>query len=231
MTILAVIQARWNSSRFPGKVLVNLQGKPILRHVIDRVRQAESIDNIVVATAGRNHGAIVGYCAAWGVNWIVEHATDPADVLSRFVCTTAHYEETDIVVRVCADNPLVWPGGIDALVNVAQKDEGAEYVGYEIEPGDPAILHPTGWFAEVVRVGALRRLDFMLSREDPEREHVTKGLYMRAGMFQCRWLPLPEWYTAKGGPPDVAIDTPDDLRRVSDWLDDQAAERNGSPWK
>jgi spore coat polysaccharide biosynthesis protein SpsF (cytidylyltransferase family) len=134
------------------------------------------------------------------------------------------------VVRVCADNPLIWPGGIDALVEVAQKDTEAEYVGYEMAPGDPAILHANGWFAEVVRVGALRRLDFMLAREHPEREHVTQGLYTRAGIFQCRWLPTPEWYGAEA-PQNVSIDTPDDLRRVSDWLDDQAAVRNGSPWK
>lgn len=230
MTVLAVIQARWNSSRYPGKVLVNLQGKQILRHVIDRVRQAESVDRIVVATAGKNCGAIVGYCAVWDVTCYA-HRRSEEDVLERVVEAARECSETDLVVRVCADNPLIWPGGIDALAGVALKDEAADYVGYEICPGAPAILHPTGWFAEVARVGALRRLDHMLPREDPERQHVTKELYMRAGIFQCRWLPLPGWYTAKGGPPDVAIDTPDDLRRVSDWLDDQAAERNGSPWK
>ncbi|MHC4181607.1 MAG: hypothetical protein ACYSWU_29290 [Planctomycetota bacterium] len=196
MTVLAVIQARWNSSRFPGKV----------------------------------YGAIVGYCAVWGVDTSVLYGDDN-DVLHRFVCATEECQDSDTIVRVCADNPLVWPGGIDALVRAAKEDDQADYVGYELAPGDPAIISPTGWFAEVARAGALRRLEFLLPREHPEREHVTQGLYLRAGIFRCRWLPLPDWWTQGAAPPNVAIDTPDDLRRVSDWLDDQAAERNGSPWK
>ena len=49
-TVLAVIPARWGSSRFPGKVLAPLAGRPLVLHVVERVARARRIDSVLVAT-------------------------------------------------------------------------------------------------------------------------------------------------------------------------------------
>lgn len=224
----AIIQARYNSNRFPGKVLYDLAGKPVLRHVIDRVRRSNEIESIQVAIAGEHSDAIVGYCDSWGVRWMVGDKSTEWDVLRRFHFAAAMYDEDDLIVRVCGDNPLIVPRCIDELVKVARRvpqtadQRRPDYVGYVFPDGTPAIKKATGYFAEVVKHEALERLDWQMDTTDPRREHVTQGLYEQPEKFECKWIPVPEWYYDDFVEKETAIDTADDLRRVELFLEDQA---------
>jgi len=227
MTTIAVIQVRMNSSRFPGKVLYDLAGKPVLKHVIDRVRMAESVDRIIVATAGKLADDIIGHCEVWGVDWYLGPVGEENDVLGRFVGALKNAESNDVSIRVCADNPLIVPSTIDALT-VIRAARQAHYAGYRIRDGNydgtPAILHGLGWFAEVASVAALRHLNVSLSVTDPRREHVTQGLYQQPRTYRCAWLEAPNWYWHEHCPSGVAIDTPEDLKRVAELLEDWEGE-------
>ena len=57
--IIAIIQARMGSTRLPGKVLLNLSGKSVLEHVIDRLRQSKYIDQIIVATSNNEENKVI----------------------------------------------------------------------------------------------------------------------------------------------------------------------------
>lgn len=216
--ILAIIQARYNSTRLPGKVLMDLGGKPLLRHVIDAVSQCKSVQKIVVATGGGN-GAIAAASDTWGVPCWQDWDHPEADALGRFLRVAKHYHWATHVLRVCGDSPLFDHQAADALC-AAAVESGADYTGYQID-GQPAVLRPTGYFGEVVKVDALERADRLLKCDDPRREHVTACMYEeglvspdgRRDLFSCHWMKVPKWY-AKEPLKLAAVDTAEDLERV-----------------
>jgi spore coat polysaccharide biosynthesis protein SpsF len=216
MSVTAIIQARMYSSRLPGKCLMSVAGVPLLKRVIDRVGEAKRVGLTVVATCVPGD-TIAGHCSEWDTPCFV--SAKEFDVLGRFVevCHKLQLRDEDLVVRVCGDNPLIRPECIDQLVDEALAS-GAEYTGYVLADGTPAITRPTGYFAEVARVDALRALDQRLANA---REHVTAALiYQTRGTNECRWVDTPDWYTADT--PNTAIDTAEDLQRVSELLENGA---------
>ena len=209
--IYAIIQARLNSSRFPGKVLASIGGDTVLGQVVRRVRRIWAVDQIVVATHRNGGETIAGHCEALGVECFV-HDGPENDVLRRFVAylDSVKVASRDLVVRVCADSPLLDPLLADALIAAAMKS-GADYTGYQID-GPAAVLQPTGLVCEVVKVAALRHADESLADDEPMREHVTQIMYRKPVHFRCHWLPMPAWYAGE----HWAIDTPEDLERVGE---------------
>jgi spore coat polysaccharide biosynthesis protein SpsF len=221
---VAIIQARLNSSRFPGKVLEHVAGKPVLLHAIERVKKATLVDRVVVA-ALKNGGedVIAGHCEDWGAEcMLAPHPED--DVLGR-VAWVAKKTKADLVVRVCGDNPMINPAGIDELLETAI----ADYTGYRDADGKPTILRPTGWFAEVVRAGALQRADREVPAGAPLREHVTAWMYQNERQYVCHWVDLPAWYV-DNDLPNTAIDLPEDIEELEAWLAEFDNKENW-PWK
>ena len=215
----AIIQARYGSSRFPGKMLAPLAGDTLLGHVIRRVQAAESVDRVIVATcepgaALIRHEVIKhrGTIDVWVDEWLAE------DVLGRFVRACRGMNETDWIVRVCGDNPLIRPDCIDALVTAAEQSPWTSYAGYCFPGGEPAILRPNGYFAEAVRVVALREANDILPHDHPDREHVTKVLYRHSDHFPSVWLPVPVWYRGCALPM-ASVDTPYDLAKVQKYME------------
>lgn len=229
---LAIIQARMGSTRFPGKVLADLCGKPVLKHVIDQVRKTKRVTEMVVATCyTKGGGAIAGRCEDWGVRCHIDD--NVRDVLTRVYAATvpgprAHCGPTSHVyyipaniVRVCGDSPLVVPELIDKLI---ESIDGYDYVGYKV-PVSPkstkheaAVLHATGYVAEVFTYEALQRANRETLIDNPDREHVTATMYNYPERFKCRWLTLPKKYRDA---PSAAIDTPEDLERVAEILNEK----------
>lgn len=206
---VAIIQARMNSTRLPGKVLMYMAGEPMLRRVIGRVCQATTLDGVIVATCYQGGGAIAAACESWEIPCWIDDNQD--DVLSRYIAA-AEWCGADVIVRVCADNPLIRPDGIDTLVQ-AHRQSPVDYVGFETKPGTPAITQGTGYVAEVCTLDALQRADRLLPAGDPHREHVTQILYADE-QFRCYWLPIPDWYrTIK--PKKAAVDTQEDFDRIA----------------
>ncbi len=161
--ILAVLQARMSSSRFPGKVLRPLLGEPMLFRQIERVRRAGSIDELVVATSSdASDQPLADACAARGIT-----ATRGSlnDVLERFL-TAARPFAPEAVVRLTGDCPLADPAVIDAVV--ARVRAGACDYASNVEPA----TYPDGLDVEVVRMSALERAH-RDARLPSEREHVT----------------------------------------------------------
>jgi spore coat polysaccharide biosynthesis protein SpsF len=206
------------SERLPGKMLLDLAGKPILRHVIDRVHEAQAVDRVVVATAYPGAGSISGACATWGEECYV-HPGPQEDVLDRFA-TAAEKLGAEIVVRVCGDNPLIAPELIDRLVR-GLRDEPRykrdyDYAGWLWGPNRPAILKPLGYFAEAMTARALTQANIETAYSSEKREHVTPPIYEDAGRYSLRWMKVPKEWREKQ---PAAIDTAEDLKRVEEMLE------------
>ena len=101
--VVAVIQARMGSTRLPGKVLKPIAGKPLLWHIVHRLKACRLLEDIAVATTmNPADEAIVEWCNAEGVT-VVRGPED--DVLARYA-RAAEKLDADIIVRVSSDAPV-----------------------------------------------------------------------------------------------------------------------------
>lgn len=110
MIVNAIIQARMGSKRFPGKVMTDLAGKPVIGHLLDRMEKCKKIDNIIVAIPPADaEGTLGSYLAARDATVV----TGPEqDVAARFLVALDNYH-CDGFVRICADSPMLWPILVD----------------------------------------------------------------------------------------------------------------------
>ena len=124
LRIVAVIQARMGSTRLPGKVLKPIAGKPLLWHIVHRLKRSQFIEQIAIATSTNPlDDAIVEFGRENNVA-VVRGPED--DVLARFA-RAAELLDADIIVRVSADAPFVDAGFIDHLVEHLIEQNG-DYV-------------------------------------------------------------------------------------------------------
>ncbi len=118
MRIVAIIQARMNSNRLPGKVLKDICGESMLSRVVHRVKSAASLDKVVVATSDTLVDDLIeNECGKLGVS-VFRGRED--DVLDRFF-QAALYHKAEVVVRITADCPLIEPEIIDKVVQAFLK--------------------------------------------------------------------------------------------------------------
>ena len=107
MKIVAIVQARLESTRFPSKILERVGNVPSLEYQIHRLKNSRLIDEVVVAMPDSNvHRELQNWIEALGCS--VFFGSD-SDVLSRFYLAAVKYE-AKIVVRITADCPLIDPG-------------------------------------------------------------------------------------------------------------------------
>ena len=110
---VAIVQARLGSSRLPLKSLLCLRDLPVIDWVTRRLAQSRRLDRIMVAVPDTElDRVLLEHLRRRGVPCL---AGPESDVLARF-CLAARAAEADLVVRVCADNPLIWGEAVDRLL-------------------------------------------------------------------------------------------------------------------
>ena len=169
---MALIQARMGSSRFPGKVLEDLAGHPMIWHVVNRTRRAKNIDKVVVATTDRAvDDPIAQFCERENVGCF---RGSEQDVLDRFY-QAAKANQADVIVRITADCPLIDPVVIDKVLS--RFEHGDCDYACNIE----RYTYPDGLDTEVFSFAALERA-WREAGKPSEREHVTP--YLRTDKFR-----------------------------------------------
>jgi len=120
--IIAIVIARMTSTRLPGKVLMDICGRPMLGHIIDRVKKVKCIDEIVLATTNKNEDkSLIEFAKKEKIKSFA-YEGDPEDVTSR-ATEAAKKFQAGILVKVAGDCPLIDPGTINKLVKVLVKDK------------------------------------------------------------------------------------------------------------
>src|SRR5262245_59948616 len=179
MSTVAIIQARLGSTRFPGKVLAPLCGRPIIQHVIERAHAISGVDQVVVAMPHRDAEVLGSALDAMGVAWAAPDVPEE-DVLARYRQVVEELE-ADSVVRVTADCPLLDPE--IAGVVLAEHQRGltdlTSNVDHTQQPPASAFTFPPGLDVEVFSSVALDRA-YLLATEPVDRRHVTLIMYRRA---------------------------------------------------
>jgi len=163
---VAIIQARFGSTRLPGKVLKPLGNGIVLDHAIRRCRAIPSIDAVMIATTDREEdGAIVAAAERAGA---LVHRGSAENVLSRYA-GAAKAAEADVVLRVTSDCPLIDPGICERVIRL-RSETGVDYASNNMPR-----LYPHGLDCEVFTRAALERAD-RTATAPYDREHVTPWL-------------------------------------------------------
>ena len=200
---LAVVQVRTSSARLPGKVLLPIEGTPMILHQLERISRAQHVDSIVVATSvDPSDDELSEILVDTGYN-VVRGPLN--DVLGRFMnVLDAH--DAEVIVRLTGDCPLACPSVIDELIHTFHDSE-ADYLSNTMVPS-----YPDGLDVEVMTRDALTAIA-AISTDPAEREHVTLGIYRRPESF------VVENYTDPTGRDNSqlrwTVDNADDLEFVA----------------
>lgn len=194
---IAIIQARMGSTRFPGKVMADIGGKPMLRHVYDRVMTAKRVRFAVVATDQESE-EIRQYCNTNGILLDIGDS-DPyermRDAGARFLD-----EDDEWAFRICADCPLIDPLSLDDLAEFTDcVSDRCAYIAFRRESdGMPAVQTHQG-------LPELFHWNNLFTGIAEGSEHVTRWCYEMPG--QCHWIDHP-------CDENNTVDTPEDLERL-----------------
>jgi spore coat polysaccharide biosynthesis protein SpsF len=183
--IVAIIQARMNSSRLPGKVMRLLHGQPVISWVVRRVKSCPLVDQVVVATTTSSCDDPVAE-AALAAGAVIWRGSED-NVLSRYCDAAAHYQATD-VIRITADCPLYDPHVLTAMLEQwrtwRQSGVAVDYLSNTWQRR----TWPRGFDTEIFTREVLKTICAAASQAY-ELEHVTPYIYQHSQQFTLRTFP------------------------------------------
>jgi len=200
---VAIIQARYTSTRLPGKVLLDITGQPMLVRVVERTRRAKTVRRIVVATTTEPaDDAVEALCQEHGYSF---YRGSNFDVLDRYYQVAKAYN-ADVIVRITADCPLIDPQVIDDTVRafMGKYDFAANRL-----PPPWHRTYPIGLDVEVCTFQGLE-LAWQEAESPHQREHVMPFFYEQPQRFRILHLTHDPDY----GHLRWTVDTPQDLELV-----------------
>lgn len=189
MKIVGIIPARYQSTRFPGKPLVDIAGKPMIRHVYERCRRAGCLDAVYVATDDPRIEAAVRQFGGLSIMTRGDHAsgTDRLEEAGRIL----GLNDEDVVVNIQGDEPLVHPEMIECLVRALAEDASCPMATLAYLSGDEAQYEDPNVVKVVVdRSG--RALYFSRSplpfRRDPAADPLVFLKHLGFYAYRCGFL-------------------------------------------
>lgn len=194
-TMNAIIQARMGSSRLPGKILMKLEGTPILEHIVRRLNQVKNINTIIVATSDKaTDDEVEKFCMSIGVPCV---RGSEENVLQRFGKVSELFP-ADIYIRATSDNPMIDINLISNMISYF-KNKQLTYTCYK--------NYPIGSGVEIFSNHSLKEA-LNNANKDYEFEHVTPYMYQT---MRDRKV---EYYTSEKDDSGIrmTIDTQNDLR-------------------
>lgn len=214
--VAAIIQARMNSTRLPGKVLMPLAGRPVLQHVVERSRAARLVDAVVVATT--NNPADDAIAALTHSLGAAVYRGSEDDVLGRYA-NAARAAHASIVVRVTADCPLLDSDLLTAMIErMANGDRRS--LSPDLVSNARLRTFPRGLDLEVFTRAALDAAATEATAPH-QREHVTPFLYEHAERFHI----VDHVAASDDSRYRLTLDTPEDYALLGKLFD----AMNGAP--
>ncbi|WP_414151381.1 cytidylyltransferase domain-containing protein [Acetobacterium carbinolicum] len=198
MKTVACIIARTNSIRLPQKVLLEIKGKRMIEHIIDRIKSVKGIDEIYIATSNHPDDKILGDVAVQ--NSIKVHYGSERSVIDRML-EIGEKEEANNLLRITADNVFTDPKILELTLE-AHIASSAEYSRAE--------KLPIGTTAEVIDIDALKRCYKTI--EPDKSEYLFYYIFDPAKYKTLVTLPKDDSFLKEYA--SLTVDTPDDLVRT-----------------
>lgn len=174
--VVCPIQARMNSTRLPGKVLMPLVGEPVLKRIVERLRPSKYLDEVIIATTvDIADEMIVNFCQK---NKIKFYRGSEEDVLKR-ILEAAQVFQAEIVVHITGDCPLVDFRYVDKVIETLVRGK-YDYVSNAIK-----MTFPDGFDVEAFYTKTLDKVN-KLTNNSLDREHVTYYIYNHPEKFRIK---------------------------------------------
>jgi spore coat polysaccharide biosynthesis protein SpsF len=210
--IIALIQARMGSSRLPGKILMDLEGQPVIWHIWQRLKNVSKIDEVVVATSTDSSNKIlIENLKKYNIKYF---RGSEDNVLDRFY-DAATLMDTDYVIRVTADCPLIDPYWVSKAIKAILKDVSLDYLGLPTGAGvmnEKINKLPDGLDTEIFKYTALKKA--WKEAKDPldRGEAVTSYIWRNKDKFKTGSIYPDKNY----GHLRWTLDTEDDFKFISE---------------
>lgn len=220
MKVLCIVQARMGSERLPGKVMKEINGKPMIGYTLNSLKESKYIDEIVLATSTQEiNNPLVDYVEKSGFN--VFRSDNEDNVLERYKLSSDKYNG-DVVIRVTGDCPLINPIIVDHVVTKFLM------YNYDYVRLDVPNTFQRGFDVEVFSKEALDRVyNKVCSKENiknseytPFREHVTYYIYNHQDEFKVGYVEGEGKYF-ENKEINLSVDTQEDFDKVEEILKDK----------
>ena len=199
MKVGYLITGRLKSTRLPKKLLLEVKGKPILSHMIDRLKLAKNVDEIVICTSDNEQDMPLGRIAK--ENNISCYFGDPDDVLVRLLAAADHFN-LDYVLNITADCPFVDPDYADAIVEKFLETDSDLIRQFQL---------PHGVFSYGIKVDALRKV---VNIKDSSETEVWGRYFTDTGLFKVMDLDVKNKNHIRPGL-RMTLDYPEDLKFIN----------------
>ena len=138
--IIGVLPARWGSTRFPGKAIHPIAGKPLIRHVWERCQSCHRLHRVIVATDDERIREVV---TGFGGEVVMTRDDHPSGT-DRIAEVAQQVPQATHLINIQGDEPLISPGLIDSLARELSETPGLDMItaANPLEPGDPAVGDP-----------------------------------------------------------------------------------------
>lgn len=174
--VIAIAQARVNSTRLPRKILMDVQGKPFLWHVIERIKSVKNIGDVVLAIPDNEANDVLAKFAE--DNNIHYFRGSEENLLERHYLAAKKFG-ADVIVRIPSDNALTAPEVIGLVVE-KHLNSDADYTSNVLEKTFPVGLH-----VEVFNFSALEKAH-RAKTDEYEKEHATPYIYRHPEIFKLQ---------------------------------------------
>jgi len=204
MNLIAIIQSRMSSERYPGKMLAPFLGKPILYHVVERIRSSKIDLPIILATSNQvTDDPLTLYAKNLGINVV---RGDLNDVVGRYKLTLSSFK-CDAFFRVCGDSPLLYPLLFDTASNIFEKNN------YDLVTNVYPRTFPPGMSIELIRTKTFINNEKNIVKKN-DREHLTQFFYRNSKKFKIFNI---KCTNPIGSKLKLSLDELEDLKTLESW--------------
>jgi len=187
MKTVALIAVRLGSSRLPGKATMPIVGKPMIEHMVDRIRRSRHINEIIIATTRlESDDELQATADRLGISC---YRGEVNDVLGR-LNSAVEQTDADLIVEILGDNPLVHADIIDDVIDFyhAENVDYAANVTTEYPHASPEYAKfPVGIRVQVFTPEILTECDRLVTKEE-HREHSTSFIYEHPEIFKLAYF-------------------------------------------
>lgn len=199
--ILIISQARMTSTRLPGKIMMKIQGKPLLWYLVARLKLIKKANKIIITTASpATNQPIIDFAKEQNIDYYVG---SEEDVLDRYYQAAKHFKG-DVIIRITSDCPLIDPDLIDKGLELFLSGDYSY-----ISNGHPP-TYPDGYDIEIFSFETLETA-WKKAELPSEREHVTAFIWKHKKRFKIgnfeNDVDLSNYR--------LTVDTPEDFKLIS----------------
>tara|TARA_Y100000591_G_scaffold308986_1_gene309880 strand:- start:272 stop:916 length:645 start_codon:yes stop_codon:yes gene_type:complete len=199
--LIVIIQARSNSKRFKNKVLYKIYNKPIIWHVISKIKKSKNVKKIIVATSDKKtDDKLIKYLKSIKIDYFRGSLNNVA----KRLCDAAEKNKANFFMRISADSPMI----DTAIIDKALKIFNSQKKKYDIITNVFPRSYPKGQSVEIIKTSKLR--NFLNKFNKDQKEHVTRYFYKNYKKFMIKNFTSVKNKTKI----KLAIDTENDLKVI-----------------